>query len=81
MNTPGGRSASAIAFASISAVSGVSDAGFSTTLHPITRAGAAFQTAIMNGKFHGMMPEHTPSGSRLTKFHDVYGKSTQGSGA
>ncbi len=48
-------------------MSGVFDAGLSTTLLPIASAGASFQTAITSGKFHGTMPAHTPTGSRSTK--------------
>ena len=33
---------------------------------PITVAMVIFQTAIRNGKFQGMMPTHTPMGSRRT---------------
>ena len=62
-------------------MSGVSLAGFSTMELPMMSAGATFHTAIMNGRFHGMMPAHTPMGSRLTKFHETAGMSIQGSGS
>ena len=81
LKTPGGMPASAAAFASSSAVSGVSLAGLRTMELPMMRAGATFQTAIMKGRFHGMIPAHTPMGSRLTKFHDIAGTSIQGSGS
>ena len=45
-------------------VSGVSSAGFSTTVFPAASAGATFQAAIVSGKFHGVMRPTTPSGSR-----------------
>jgi len=47
-------------------VSGVALAGFSTTLLPAARAGPSFQQAIRNGKFHGTISAHTPSGWRST---------------
>ena len=65
--TPLGRSVSSSSSASRSAVSGVFDAGLSTTLLPIASAGASFQTAITSGKFHGTIAAQTPIGSRSTK--------------
>ena len=65
--TPFGRSVSSRISASLSAVSGVLEAGFSTHVFPIASAGASFHTAITSGKFQGMMPAHTPTGSRSTK--------------
>ena len=65
--TPLGRSVSSSSSASRSAVSGVLDAGLSTTLLPIASAGASFHTAITSGKFHGMIAAQTPIGSRSTK--------------
>ena len=59
--------------ASISAVSGVLDAGFRTHVLPIASAGASFQTAITSGKFHGMIPAQTPTGSRSTKLCEWVG--------
>ncbi len=50
-----------------SALSGVRLAGFSTMVFPAASAGAIFQTAIMNGKFQGMICPQTPIGSRWTK--------------
>ena len=35
-------------------------AGFSTAQLPAAIAGAIFQPAMRNGKFHGTMPVHTP---------------------
>ena len=64
LTTPGGRmSASVISWPSLRADSGVNDAGFSTEVLPAARAGAIFQAAMMKGKFHGMIPVHTPYGS------------------
>ena len=47
-----------------SAVSGVSSAGFSTTVLPAASAGAIFHDAIVSGKFQGTIRPTTPSGSR-----------------
>ena len=44
--------------------SGVSSAGFSTTVQPHMSAGTLFHAAIASGMFHGMMPATTPTGSR-----------------
>ena len=41
-------------------------AGFNTAQLPAAIAGAIFQPAMRNGKFHGTMPVHTPNGSRRT---------------
>ena len=45
-----------------SADSGVSEAGFSTTVFPQTSAGAIFHEGIAMGKFHGVMRLQTPRG-------------------
>ena len=44
-------------------MSGVSEAGFRTIVHPAARAGANFQPAMLSGKFHGTMAPTTPIGS------------------
>src|SRR3984957_18068179 len=62
--TPSGMPASAISWASSSAVSGVCSAGLSTMQLPVVRAGPSFHAAISSGKFHGMICPTTPSGSR-----------------
>ena len=49
---------------SSTAVSGVSSAGFSTTVLPAASAGATFHDAIVSGKFQGVISATTPSGSR-----------------
>ena len=46
-----------------SALSGVSSAGFRTTVLPAARAGANPQPAMAMGKFHGTMIPTTPRGS------------------
>ena len=48
------------------AVSGVADAGFSTTVHPAASAGAIFRVTIVAGKFQGVTAATTPSGWRRT---------------
>ena len=52
--------------ASLSALSGVKEAGLSTTQLPAASAGATFHTAIRKGKFQGMIWPQTPIGSRRT---------------
>ncbi len=64
LTTPGAIPASSAISAKRSAVSGVSSAGFSTTVLPAASAGASFQEAIASGKFHGVIRPTTPSGSR-----------------
>ncbi len=55
LTTPSGTPAAAAISAKRTAVSGVSSAGFSTTVLPAASAGASFQEAIASGKFHGVM--------------------------
>ena len=45
-------------------MSGVSCAGFKTTVHPAASAGATFHVARLRGKFHGTIAPTTPTGSR-----------------
>ena len=63
-STPSGSPASSAIRSSSSAVSGVSSAGFSTTVFPAASAGATFHEAIASGKFQGTIRPTTPSGSR-----------------
>ena len=49
-----------------SAVSGVCSAGLSTIVQPAASAGAALRVGIAAGKFHGVMPAVTPTGSLVT---------------
>ena len=60
LTTPAGMPASSTAFTISTALSDVKLAGFSTTQFPAAIAGAIFQPAMRNGKFHGTMPLHTP---------------------
>ncbi|MDQ0420836.1 hypothetical protein J2045_001860 [Peteryoungia aggregata LMG 23059] len=53
----------AICWASPSAVSGVSSAGFSTIVEPAASAGADFHEAMRRGKFHVVSAPATPTGS------------------
>ena len=62
LTTPGGRSAWRQTSAKSSALSGVVEAGLSTTVLPAASAGAIFQASISSGKFHGMIWAATPSG-------------------
>ncbi len=56
--------ASSASSASRSDESGVSSAGFSTTVLPHASAGPSFHDAMLSGKFHGVISPTTPSGSR-----------------
>src|SRR5437867_1455964 len=66
LTTPSGIPASAHSRPTSSVVSGVYEAGLMTTELPAAMAGAIFHAAIWIGKFHGVMPTHTPIGSRRT---------------
>ena len=48
-------------------MSGVAEAGFSTTGQPAASAGAIFRVTIVAGKFHGVMAATGPSGERSTQ--------------
>ena len=50
-----------------SAVSGVSEAGLSTTVQPAASAGPILRVAIAAGKFHGVTSTETPTGCRMTR--------------
>ncbi len=62
LSTPAGR-ISSINSIRIKIPTGVCSAGLSTTQFPAASAGASFQVAISNGKFHGIICPTTPSGS------------------
>ena len=64
LKTPSGNPASWVSSANLSAVSGVRDAGLSTTVLPAARAGAIFHDESRNGKFHGTIAPITPRGWR-----------------
>ena len=65
--TPAGAPASASSEPSISAVSGVSPAGFRTTVQPAASAGPILRVAIAAGKFHGVSSNATPTGLRKVR--------------
>ena len=65
-STPGGSPASSASLATASAESGVCSAGFSTIVQPAASAGAALRVTIAAGKFHGVIPAVTPTGSFVT---------------
>src|SRR5439155_26310186 len=64
LKTPAGRRAAAAVSPSSVAMWDDASAGLSTTVLPNARAGAAFQSGIASGKFHGVMSATTPTGSR-----------------
>ena len=61
--TPAGTPASSASLPSRSAVSDVSSAGLTTTLHPAASAGANFVHSVASGPFHGVISPTTPTGS------------------
>ena len=63
LTTPSGSSAWRQTSAKRSAVSGVVEAGFSTTVLPAARAGAIFHASMRSGKFHGITCPTTPCAS------------------
>src|ERR671938_213668 len=67
LNTPLGTPAFSASATSASAVSGVSLAGFSTTVQPAASAGETFRVIIEHGKFHGVMAPQTPIGSLIER--------------
>ena len=64
--TPSGIPASRHSRPISKVVSGVYEAGLITTVLPAAMAGAIFHAAIWIGKFHGVIPTHTPTGSYRT---------------
>jgi hypothetical protein len=66
-STPGGNPASSAIFAIPSAVRGVAEAGFRTTVQPAARAGAILRVTIVAGKFHGVTAATGPIGWRITQ--------------
>ena len=67
LSTPSGSPASSAIRSSSSAVSGVSSAGFSTTVLPAASAGATFHEAITSGKFQG--DDQPDDAERLAEGH------------
>src|SRR5690348_15683494 len=62
LTTPGGMPAAAAHSASATAHAADASAGLSTIVLPNASAGAAFQSGIATGKFHGVISATTPSG-------------------
>src|SRR5437868_13134975 len=62
LTTPAGTPASCKIGISASMVSGVSEAGLSTTVHPAASAGPILRVAIGAGKFQGVTSTETPMG-------------------
>ena len=60
--TPDGRPASSNRRAVYMVVNGVILAGLTTTVQPAANAGAIFLVAMANGKFHGVIRKHGPTG-------------------
>ncbi len=66
LNTPVGMPARCASSASASAESGVSEAGFTTTVQPTASAGATLRVIMAFGKFQGVMAATTPTGCLMT---------------
>jgi hypothetical protein len=64
---PAGAPASVSSCATSKAVSGVSSAGFSTTVQPAASAGPTLRVAIAAGKFHGVSSSATPTALRKVR--------------
>src|ERR1700674_4996977 len=62
LNTPLGTPAFSASATSANAVSGVSLAGFNTTVQPAASAGDTFRVIIEHGKFQGVIAPQTPIG-------------------
>ena len=60
---PAGKPASSASATSAAAVSGVSSAGFATTVQPAASAGASLRAIMASGKFQGVIAATTPTGS------------------
>jgi hypothetical protein len=61
LKTPGGNRSDSWTILPNSVVDiGVYVAGFTIIVLPVASAGAAFHIMRMNGKFHGVIAEHTP---------------------
>ena len=66
LSTPAGKPASSPMRITARAVNGVCSAGLSTIVQPAASAGAALRVGIAAGKFHGVIPAVTPTGSLVT---------------
>jgi hypothetical protein len=70
-STPSGKPARSASSARASAESGVSGAGFTTTVQPAARAGAILRVIMATGKFHGVMAPTTPTGCFITRMRPL----------
>ena len=59
--------ASSASAATASAESGVCSAGLRIIVQPTASAGADFRVTIADGKFQGVIPAVTPTGSRVAR--------------
>jgi hypothetical protein len=66
LSTPAGSPASSPSRATARPDSGVCSAGFSTMVQPAASAGADLRVIIAAGKFQGVIPAVTPTGSFVT---------------
>ncbi len=66
-STPGGNPAELMTSTAFWVASGVVDAGFSTTVHPVASAGQILFAMRVSGKFHGVMAAITPTGRRIVR--------------
>src|SRR5262249_61189898 len=66
LRTPGGSPTSSRSATNCHAIPGVSLAGFSTTVFPVTIAADVMPARIASGKFHGGITAPTPSGREKT---------------
>ena len=66
LQTPSGRPASISSSPSSTVEAEVSSLGLTTAVQPAASAKGSFCATIRNGKFHGVMIETTPIGSRST---------------
>ena len=66
-STPGGSPAELMTSMAFCVASGVVDAGFSTTVQPVARAGQTLFAINVSGKFHGVIAATTPTGRRIVR--------------
>ena len=72
LSTPAGIPACTASSAKASAQSGVSGAGFTTTVQPAARAGEILRVIMASGKFHGVMAPTTPTGCFSTSTRPLF---------
>ncbi len=67
LRTPAGTPARSASTARARADNGVCSAGLTTMVHPAASAGDTLRVTMPEGKFHGVMAAHTPTGSLSTR--------------